>query len=101
MILFLLHAPQQGLGFIYGASGTFKSFLALDYALHRAYGMKWMGRKTKQAVPVYLAAEGGAAALLRAQVLNVTNNYSWDVASSGAFQYRPRRNATVALITDF
>lgn len=57
--------PEQGLGFIFGASGTFKSFLALDYALHRAYGMRWMGRRTKQAVPVYLAAEGGAGLMRR------------------------------------
>jgi RecA-family ATPase len=57
--------PEQGLGFIFGASGTFKSFIALDYALHRAYGMKWMGRRTKQAIPVYLAAEGGAGLMRR------------------------------------
>lgn len=57
--------PEQGMGFIFGASGTFKSFLALDYALHRAYGMRWLGRRTKQAVPVYLAAEGGAGLMRR------------------------------------
>lgn len=44
---------------------------------------------------------GAASALLRAQVNNVTNAYSWNVSSSGAFQYRPRRHASVALITDF
>lgn len=49
----------------------------------------------------YRFAIGQAESLLRVQVNNVTNDYSWDVASSGAFQYRPRRNATVALITDF
>ncbi|VTU25282.1 hypothetical protein H4CHR_01563 [Variovorax sp. PBS-H4] len=52
--------PDNSIGMIFGASGTFKSFIALDYALHRAYGMPWMGRKTKQAVPIYLAAEGSA-----------------------------------------
>ena len=57
--------PERAIGFIYGASGTFKSFLALDYALHRAYGMRWLGRRTKQAVPVYLAAEGGAGLMRR------------------------------------
>jgi hypothetical protein len=55
--------PERGLGFIFGASGAFKSFVALDYALHRAYGQRWLGRKTKQAIPVYLAAEGGAAGI--------------------------------------
>lgn len=69
--------PQQGLGFIYGASGTFKSFLALDYALHRAYGMNWMGRRTKQAVPVYLAAEGGAGIMRRIQAWHQARRMDW------------------------
>ncbi len=69
--------PQQGLGFIYGASGTFKSFLALDYALHRAYGMNWMGRRTTQAVPVYLAAEGGAGIMKRIQAWHKARSMDW------------------------
>lgn len=68
---------EQGLGFIYGASGTFKSFLALDYALHRAYGMKWMGRKTKQATPIYLAAEGGAGLMRRLQAWHQARSMDW------------------------
>ena len=44
---------------------------------------------------------GPATALLRAQVNNITNAYSWNVSSSGGFQYRPRRHASLALITDF
>lgn len=69
--------PEQGVGFIYGASGTFKSFLALDYALHRAYGMKWMGRRTKQATPVYLAAEGGAGLMRRIQAWHQARRMDW------------------------
>ena len=42
-----------------------------------------------------------ANVLLRAQVNNITNAYSWNVASSGSFQYRPRRHGSVALIADF
>jgi hypothetical protein len=68
---------EQGIGFIYGASGTFKSFLALDYALHRAYGMRWMGRRTKQAVPVYLAAEGGAGIMKRIQAWHLARGMDW------------------------
>jgi hypothetical protein len=68
---------EQGVGFIYGASGTFKSFLALDYALHRAYGMRWMGRRTKQAVPVYLAAEGGAGIMKRVQAWHLAHQMDW------------------------
>lgn len=69
--------PECGLGFIFGASGTFKSFIALDYALHRAYGMAWMGRRTKQAVPVYLAAEGGAGLMRRIEAWHMARGMDW------------------------
>ena len=52
--------PQNAVGMFFGASGTFKSFIALDYALHRCYGLPWLGRRTTKGVPVYIAAEGGA-----------------------------------------
>lgn len=52
--------PDNSVGMFFGASKTFKSFVALDYALHRCYGLPWLGRKTKRGVPVYIAAEGGA-----------------------------------------
>lgn len=68
---------EQGLGFIYGASGTFKSFLALDYAMHRAYGLNWMGRRTKQATPVYLAAEGGTGLMKRIQAWHMAHRMDW------------------------
>lgn len=69
--------PGQSLGFIYGGSGTFKSFLALDYALHRCYGMNWMGRRTKQATPVYLAAEGGAGLMRRIEAWHRYRGMAW------------------------
>lgn len=49
----------------------------------------------------YRFATSFANMLLRAQVNNVTNVYSWNVSSSGAFQYRPRRHTSLALIADF
>ena len=52
--------PDDSIGMIFGASGTFKSFVALDQALHVAHGMQWLGRKTRQGTVVYVAAEGGA-----------------------------------------
>lgn len=44
---------------------------------------------------------GATQALIRAQVNNVTNTYSWNVSSSGGFSYRPRRHGSVAFIADF
>ena len=52
--------PADSMGILFGASGTFKSFLALDLCLHLAHDMAWCGRKTNAGGVVYVAAEGGA-----------------------------------------
>ena len=52
--------PADSMGILFGASGTFKSFLALDLCLHLAHDMSWCGRKTNAGGVVYVAAEGGA-----------------------------------------
>ncbi|HEY1283008.1 MAG TPA: AAA family ATPase [Steroidobacteraceae bacterium] len=57
--------PANCVGFLYGASGSFKSFIALDLALHVAHGLAWLGRKSRQGSVVYVAAEGGAGLLHR------------------------------------
>ncbi len=52
--------PADSIGMLFGGSGTFKSFIALDAALHVAHGLPWMGRKTTKGTVLYIAAEGGA-----------------------------------------
>jgi KaiC/GvpD/RAD55 family RecA-like ATPase len=49
-----------------GASGTGKTFLALDIALHVAAGRPWFGRRVKQGKVVYVAAEAGRSIRNRA-----------------------------------
>ena len=51
--------PEQTMGMLFGASGTFKSFIALDAALHIVHGLPWLGRRTTQGPVLWLAAEGG------------------------------------------
>lgn len=51
--------PADSIGMLYGGSGTFKSFIALDLALHITHGLPWLGRRTKQGAVIYVAAEGG------------------------------------------
>lgn len=53
--------PENALGFIYGDPGCGKSFLALDWALHLAYGCThWCGEKVITPGPVfYICQEGG------------------------------------------
>ena len=52
--------PADSIGILFGGSGTFKSFVAVDCALHIAHGMPWMGRRTNRGSVLYIAAEGGA-----------------------------------------
>jgi hypothetical protein len=53
--------PSNGLAAIYGASGTAKSFLALDLAACIASGMDWFGYTTRRRAVVYVALEGHGA----------------------------------------
>lgn len=59
--------PDNSLGMFFGASGTYKSFIALDHCLHVAHGMQWLGHKTRKGGVVYVAAEGGAGIYRRVQ----------------------------------
>ncbi len=44
---------------VYGASGSRKTFFAIDLAAHVALGWDWRGREAKRGAVVYIAAEGG------------------------------------------
>ncbi len=57
--------PAQGLAVIYGASGSGKSFLALDLACAIAEGRNWFGYRVEQRPVVYLCLEGQAGFRLR------------------------------------
>ena len=50
--------PDGGIGTIYGQSGTFKSFLALDLLAHISNGYRWFGHNVKAAPAVYVPFEG-------------------------------------------
>jgi len=52
--------PRQGVVTVYGASQSFKSFIAVDISLHVALGWQWASRSVTQAPAVYIAAEGAA-----------------------------------------
>jgi hypothetical protein len=50
--------PAAELAVMYGASGSGKSFMALDMAMAVARGEPWRGCKVKQGTVAYIAAEG-------------------------------------------
>jgi len=53
------------LALLYGESGSAKSLIALDLALHIALGRDWCGRKVKPGFVAYIAPEGGHSIHLR------------------------------------
>lgn len=69
--------PAAAVGVMFGASGTFKSFVALDAALHIAHGMPWQGKKTKQGAVVFIAAEGGTGLMKRINAWHQSKGLSW------------------------
>lgn len=50
--------PKAGLAVMYGASGSGKSFAALDMSMAIARGSEWRMRRVKQGRVAYIAAEG-------------------------------------------
>jgi KaiC/GvpD/RAD55 family RecA-like ATPase len=58
--------PGDAVGMIFGATGAFKSFIAVDLALHVVHGLPWLGRKTVKGSVIYIAAEGGSGVWRRA-----------------------------------
>lgn len=49
----------------HGHSGSGKTFIVLDMALHIAMGWSWNGRKVEQGLVAYVAAEGGSGFIRR------------------------------------
>lgn len=50
---------EDSIAILYGASGRWKSFLALDWSLRIATGQNWFGRSVREGHVVYIAGEGG------------------------------------------
>lgn len=71
------YLPETGLGILYGDPGTGKSFIALDQALHIAYGLDtWHGdvihAKDRGAV-LYIAGEGSSGFRARVKAWQAQN----------------------------
>jgi hypothetical protein len=50
---------------LYGPSGDGKTFFGIDLAAHVACGRTWRGRRVRQGLVVYIAAEAGSSILRR------------------------------------
>jgi hypothetical protein len=69
--------PADSIGVVFGGSGTFKSFVTLDLALHVAHGLPWLGRKTVRGPVLFLAAEGGAGIWRRIEAWHKARRLDW------------------------
>jgi hypothetical protein len=49
---------RNTLAFMYGPRGEYKSFVALDWALHLAVGNWWQSHAVGESTVLYVAAEG-------------------------------------------
>lgn len=45
-------------GILYGAPGSYKSFIAIDMSIHIAMGKAWHGQEVQQGPVIYIAGEG-------------------------------------------
>lgn len=72
--------PADSVGVIFGGSGTFKSFIALDLALHVAHGLPWLGRRTTEGPVLYIAAEGGTGLWKRIDAWHRARRLRWQDA---------------------
>ncbi len=72
--------PSDSIGMLFGGSGTFKTYLALDFALHVCHGLPWMGRRTRRGAVVYLAAEGGTGIWSRIYAWHRARALDWRAA---------------------
>lgn len=73
--------PAEAIGIVYGGSGTFKSFIAIDLAMHVAHGLQWLGKKTRKGTVLIIAAEGGSGLWRRIVAWHRKHRLQWaDIA---------------------
>lgn len=66
--------PSHSLGIIYGSSGSFKSFLAIDISCCITSGKRWGENKVDKGSVVYIAAEGQFGLARRVRAWEIAND---------------------------
>lgn len=64
----------DGIAWIYGQSGSYKSVLAMGLACSVATGRDWCGRKVRRGPVLYISAEGGSGILTMRSAWETANN---------------------------
>jgi KaiC/GvpD/RAD55 family RecA-like ATPase len=81
--------PKAELVVLYGASGSGKTFMALDMAGAIARGVDWRGKKTKQGRVVYIAAEGAGGFRNRVQAYAQQHQLDLEALNIGVIHAAP------------
>lgn len=67
---------EDTIAYLYGPSGRWKSFVALDWALSIASGRTWLGRTVKKGRVYYVAAEGSRGISKRRRAWRIHHRYT-------------------------
>jgi KaiC/GvpD/RAD55 family RecA-like ATPase len=81
--------PKAELVVLYGASGSGKTFMALDMAGAIARGVDWRGKKVKQGRVVYIAAEGAGGFRNRVQAYAQQHELDLEALNIGVIHAAP------------
>ena len=81
--------PEAELVVLYGASGSGKTFMALDMAGAIARGLPWRGKRTKQGRVVYIAAEGAGGFRNRMQAYAMQHEVDLNTLNIGVINAAP------------
>jgi hypothetical protein len=83
-----------------GPPGSFKSFLAIDWAMSLASGRDWNGRAVKPSRVLYALGEGKASLLKRITAWACHNGLSTKNERTGRMEYAPELNANFRVTFD-
>ncbi|EOA1825149.1 helicase RepA family protein [Raoultella planticola] len=68
------YLPASSVASAYGASGSYKSFLAVSWGCHIATGKPWAGKPVTQGAVIYVVGEGGIGVPRRIRAWEQTLN---------------------------
>lgn len=68
------YLPASSVASAYGASGSYKSFLAVSWGCHIAAGKPWAGKPVTQGAVIYVVGEGGIGVPRRIRAWEQTLN---------------------------
>jgi hypothetical protein len=81
--------PERGLAVMYGPPDSYKSFVALDFALHVAAGQPWQGRPVKAGNVLYVLGEGSNAFGRRVRAWLLRHQHTEELIQNAGFLPSP------------